>query len=127
MADTLVFYKDLSLDFIPHPVTGDIRPVTDETALRRSLLNVLRTKKGDKPFFSDFGTDLERYLFEPANALTESQINKEVYDTVTRFEPRVIVNSITSEIQDDGIAVVINYIIRNTNIQDSLEFSVSRV
>lgn len=127
MADTLVFYKDLSLDFIPHPVTGDIRPVSNETAVRRSLSNILRTKKGDRPFFSDYGSNLEKYLFEPANALTESQINKEVYDTVTRFEPRAIVNSITSEIQNDGIAIVINYTIRNTNIQDSLEFSVSRV
>lgn len=126
MADTPVFYKDLSLDMIPHPVSGDIRPITNETAIRRSLLNTLQTRKGERAFFSEFGTSLEKFLFEPANALTESLINKEVYDVVTRFEPRVTVTSIESKVEDHGIDIIVNYYIKSTTIQDSVEFSVTR-
>jgi phage baseplate assembly protein W len=126
MADTPIFYKDLSLDMIPHPVTGDIRPITNETAIRRSLLNTLQTRKGERAFFSEFGTSLEKYLFEPANALTENLINKEVYDVVTRFEPRVTVTSIESKVEDHGIDIKVNYYIKSTTIQDSVEFSVTR-
>ena len=38
---TITFFKDLPLDFIPHPVSGDVRPITNEAAIRRSLLNLL--------------------------------------------------------------------------------------
>lgn len=127
MADTPIFYKDLSLDLIPHPVSGDIRPITNETAIRRSLLNTLRTKQGERPFYSEFGTALEKYLFEPADALTESQINKEIYEVITRFEPRITITSIESKVQDNEIDIVVNYYITNTRIQDSVEFSVTRV
>lgn len=126
MADTPVFYKDLSLDMIPHPVSGDIRPITNEIAIRRSLLNTLQTRKGERAFFSEFGTSLEKYLFEPANALTESLINKEVHDVITRFEPRVTVTSIESKVEDHGIEIIVNYYIKSTTIQDSVEFSVTR-
>ena len=49
MAD-IVFYKDLGLDFTPHPVTGDVRPITNETAIRRSLMNLIKTRKGTNPY-----------------------------------------------------------------------------
>lgn len=126
MANTPVFFKDFSLDMIPHPVSGDIRPITNETAIRRSLLNTLRTKKGERPFFSEFGTSLEKFLFEPANALTETLINKEIHEVISRFEPRVTVTSIESKVEEDGIEVIVNYYIKNTNTQDSIEFSVTR-
>lgn len=126
MADTPVFYKDLSLDLIPNPTSGDIRPITNELAVRRSLLNLLRTERGERLFDSQLGTALRKFLFAPANALTEKEINNEVYDTIKRFEPRVAVTSITSTYQDEGIEIQVNYYIRNTNITDSIDLLVSR-
>ena len=40
----IAFFKDLSLDFTPHPVTGDVRPIINETAIKRSLMNLIKTK-----------------------------------------------------------------------------------
>lgn len=126
MADTPIFYKDLSLDFIPNPVSGDIRPITNDLAVRRSLKNLLSTRRGERLFDSKIGTALQKFLFAPANALTETEINNEVYDTIQRFEPRVIVTSITSKIENDGIEIQIFYTIRNTNVTDSIDLLVSK-
>ncbi len=126
MADTQIFYKDLSLDLIANPISGDIRPITNETAVRRSLINTLRTKKGERPFYYQFGSQLQKYLFEPATPLTEYQINREVNETIQRFEPRVVVNSVESKIDTDGITVKVSYTIINTGTQDSIELLVSR-
>lgn len=126
MADTPIFYKDLSLDFIPNPVSGDIRPITNDLAVRRSLKNLLSTRRGERLFDSKIGTALQKFLFAPANALTETEINNEVYDTIQRFEPRVIVTSITSKIENDGIEIQVFYTIRNTNVTDSIDLLVSK-
>lgn len=129
MADTVnnpVFFKDLSLDLIPNPTSGDIRPITNELAIRRSLLNLLRTEKGERLFDSEIGTALRKYLFAPANALTETEINNEVYETITKFEPRVVITSIKSTYEDEGIEIQVNYYIRNTSITDSVDLLVSR-
>lgn len=68
MAQT-IFYKDLPLDFTPHPVTGDIRPVTDELAIKRSISNLVKTPKGSRPFRPDYGSDVQQYASNKAHSL----------------------------------------------------------
>ena len=63
----LVFYKDLPLDFTPNPVTGDVRPITNEVAIKRSIKNLILTQKGTKPFMPDYGTIIKKYLFSSLN------------------------------------------------------------
>ena len=67
---TINFYKDLPLDFTPHPVTGDVRPITNEVAVRRSLSNLINTTKGSRPFMPDYGSSVKNYLFSRNGAFT---------------------------------------------------------
>ena len=60
---TFNFYKDLSLDFTPHPVSGDIRPIVDDLAVRRSILNLISTPRGRKPFYPEYGCKISNFLF----------------------------------------------------------------
>ena len=122
----IVFYKDLPLDFTPHPVTGDIRPVTDTAAIRRSIENLIKTKRGERPFRPDYGSNIHKYLFE-SGALSEDALNRDLYDTITRFETRVIVTEIQSKISENGINVKINYVIRNTNLTGNFSTAIKRV
>ena len=62
MAD-IIFYKDLPLDFTPHPVTGDVRPITNEVAIRRSLTNLINTTKGSRPFFPEYGSSVKFTIY----------------------------------------------------------------
>ena len=92
MANTsLIFYKDLPLDFTAHPVTGDVRAIKNEVAIKNSLRNLLSTKKGSKPFFPQYGTNLQNHLFNNINAFTKRSIQKEIQDATRLFEPRVFI------------------------------------
>lgn len=122
----IVFYKDLNLAFTPHPITGDVSPLTDETAIRRSLLNLIKTKKGTRPFRPDFGSNVYNYLFQ-SGPFVEDSLNRDLYETITRYEPRVIVNRIQSSINDDEIKIEVFYTIRNVSINTNLETTIRRV
>ena len=121
-----VFYKDLSLDFTPHPVSGDVRPVTDEVAIKRSLSNLLKTRRGTRPFRPDYGSDVYKYAFS-SGIFAESQLNESVYNCIKKLEPRVNVTKIKSTIGENSVEVIVNYNIINTNIKTTLETTIKKV
>ena len=129
MANTsLIFYKDLPLDFTAHPVTGDVRSIKNEVAIKNSLRNLLSTKKGSKPFFPQYGTNLQNHLFNNINAFTKRTIQKEIQDAVRLFEPRDSVENVS--VEDDrngsGVQVQIFFTIGNLNTKESLTLTFTR-
>jgi phage baseplate assembly protein W len=125
MAD-IAFFKDLSLDFTPHPVSGDVRPVINEVAIKRSIINLIRTKKGSRPFNPLYGCDLADYLFKYEPGFSEFNMKKEITDAIERHEPRVSVNEIDVKYEEYGITLNIQYIIRNINRVGSITTSLAR-
>jgi len=125
MAD-IVFFKDLSLDFTPHPVSGDVRPVINEVAIKRSIINLIRTKKGTRPFNPFYGCNLSDYLFAYEPGFTEFNMKKEIIDAIVRHEPRVIVDEINIKYEEYGITLNIQYIIKNINRMGSITTSLAR-
>lgn len=129
MANTsLIFYKDLPLDFTAHPVTGDVRPIKNEVAIKNSLRNLLSTKKGSKPFFPSYGTNLQNHLFNNINAFTKRSIQKEIQDATRFYEPRVVIDNVI--VDDDkngsGVQVQVFFTIKNMNTKESLTLTFTR-
>jgi phage baseplate assembly protein W len=122
----IIFYKDLPLDFIPHPVSGDIRPITNEVAIRRSLMNLILTRKGSRPFYPEYGSMIFNFLFEPSSAFTVFNIKESISDTIGRFEPRVTLRNVDIKIEDHGITMDLSYTINNTGKTSTLETTISR-
>lgn len=120
------FYKDLSLDFTPHPVSGDVRPIVDDLAVKRALMNLISTKKGSRPFNPEYGSNIGDFLFRSSDVFTQSEIEKSLYDTISRYEPRVNVLVIDAQFEDLGIKIKIDFIIRNSNRQTSLTTVIKR-
>ncbi len=46
-------FKDISLSFKPHPVTGDLPVLKNERAINASIRNIVQTIPGEK-FFNEF-------------------------------------------------------------------------
>ena len=115
MATALAIYKDLSLNLTANPVTGDTPPATNENAVKKALINLIKTTLGTKPFSPEYGTRLYDFLFGPADAQTESEINDELNQCITKFEPRVTVVSITTDMSNDGIEIQLNYYVTNVS------------
>ena len=67
---------------------------TDSDAIRADLLHLLLTNKGERLFLPDFGTDLTNYYFEPNDKITHDEIKDNLNDTIKKYIPNLIVNSI---------------------------------
>jgi phage baseplate assembly protein W len=122
----IAFFKDLSLNFTPHPVSGDVRPIINEVAIKRSIMNLIKTKKGTRPFNPEYGCDISSYLFSYEPGFTEFNMKKEIVEAIVRHEPRVIVNEIDIKYEEYGITLSIQYIIRNINRVGSISTSITR-
>jgi phage baseplate assembly protein W len=123
---TVTFFKDLSLDFTPHPVSGDVRPITDDTAVKRALLNLINTRRGSRPFNPEYGSDIGNYLFRNADIFAQHELEQSLYQTITRSESRVDVLRIDAQFEDSGIKIQIDFQIKNTNRQLTLATLVKR-
>jgi phage baseplate assembly protein W len=122
----IIFYKDLSLDFVPHPVSGDLRPITNEIAIKRSLKNLILTPRGSKPFKPLYGSDIKNYLFRNADAFTKHDLEKNIAETIALHELRVTVNKVTVVFEDYGIDINVNYFIKNVGGTDNLTVTLKR-
>jgi phage baseplate assembly protein W len=120
-------YSDLSLSFDQNPVTGDVRPVAGERAVKSALLNLLRTDLGTRPSNPEYGTRIKEYLFAPADSITEGEIIDDVADSIERFEPRVFVTAMEANVKENGIEIVVEYYVKEFGNPQTLETTISRV
>ena len=88
MANSKAF-KDIDLSFMPHPVSGDIRVLKNEDAIKRAVRNLVQTIDGERPFQSNLGTDVTRSLFDFVDYGTASVITQQIFDVLRGFEGRI--------------------------------------
>ena len=89
-------FKDISLSFVPHPVTKDLPVLKNENAIRRSVRNIVETIPTEKFFDSDFGSDVYKSLFDFVDFGTASIIQDQIKTCIDNFEPRV--NNVNVEV-----------------------------
>ena len=70
---------------------------TDNKAVKADLLHLILTRRGQRLYNPDFGTDLLRFIFEPNDSLTEEGIKEEIRTVVKRFLPNLKLNEILIE------------------------------
>jgi phage baseplate assembly protein W len=105
-------FKDISISFNVNPLTRDLIVLKNETAIVRSIRNLISTIKGEIPY-SDKGSNITNLLFENMNSITSSLIESEVTDTITRYEPRVSLISVVvnPDYDNNTYDIVITYTI----------------
>ena len=82
-------FKDITLSFIPHPVTKDLQVLKNENAIRRSVRNLVQTIPTERFFNSVLGSNVRRSLFDFVDIGTASVIQREIQIAIENFEPRV--------------------------------------
>jgi len=95
-------YRDLDLFFIKKKLSSkdsdgvvtvsgaksDIETVTDITAVKRSIRNLVLTNHYEKPFHPEIGCGVRELLFELMTPLTAHLLTRKVEDVITQYEPR---------------------------------------
>ena len=90
-------FKDVSMTFQKHPLTSDILALKNESAIARSVRNIVFTVPGEKPFDEDFGSQISQALFENINDISANIIKGEIKSSLLRYEPRVNVREVKVE------------------------------
>lgn len=109
-------FKDLSLSFEKHPITGDIAKLKDVDAVKRSVRNLVNTNFGERPFHPEIGSDIRATLFEPVSATISTVIARQVEDVINNFEPRVELANVicTGDIDNNGYEVTVEFYVVNS-------------
>jgi len=122
-------FSDFNLDFTPHPVTGDITKKLNENAIAQSIRDLLLTAHYERPFKPDLGSNLKKFLFEPIDNVTTSLIQDAIFQTLTNYEPRVVIQSVVAapNYEEDRYDVTVTFFVRNTIEPLSITFFLQRV
>jgi phage baseplate assembly protein W len=78
--------------------------VTDFELIKRDLLNSLNIRQGEMPGRPEVGTTIWSLIYEPQNAATTNEINREIQRVVAQ-DPRISISDINVYAQDNGILV----------------------
>lgn len=87
-------FKDVSMTFQKHPLTSDILALKNESAIARSVRNIVFTVPGEKFFNEDFGSRISQSLFENINDISANIIKNEIKSSLKLYEPRVNVKEV---------------------------------
>jgi hypothetical protein len=100
-------FKDISLSFQPHPVTGDIPVLKNEDAVR----NLIETSAGERPFKDALGTGVRDALFEFIDFPTASVVAQQIFDVLNGFEGRIdnVIVNVEPRPEDHSFEVQISY------------------
>ena len=97
-------------------------------ALVSNLLLLLLTEEGERFYMSDYGINLKKYIFQPNDQITESEVTEELRDRVKQFIPQLTISSVQffrSEVDEDNnplleneITALINFTYDNDTFSD---------
>ena len=82
-------FKDISLSFEPHPVSKDLKVLTNQDAIRKSVRNIVQTIPSENFFSPYFGSDVYKSLFNFVDFGTASTIRSQIQISLDDYEPRI--------------------------------------
>ena len=99
-------------------VHGNIATSSYEKNIEESIRIILSTTPGERGMHPDFGCKINENVFFPNSSRTVSLAVHYVEEAIVKWEPRVILKSVTGEADSDNpvkINIKINYEIRSVN------------
>jgi len=104
-------FKDISLSFTRSPITNDLVTLRNEDAIKKSVVNLCRTRLTDRFFNELLGTSIEDALFELVGEDIGVSLEEEIRTLLTNFEPRIKLTQINIEddIDENGLYITIRY------------------
>lgn len=122
-------FRDLDLSFLVNPITGDVSKTVDVDAIKKSVINLIKIRKGDKPFHPEVSSGVMDLLFEPASPITAIRLEREIRRVIGTYDTRVSLNKVEVQLSQggNGFHVSIEFFIRNVARPVNLNFSLDRL
>ena len=113
-------FKDFNLNFARHPVTGDIAKLTDVSAVKASVKNLILTNFYERPFHPEIGSDVRAALFELVTPQVAARLGRNIEDVIVNFEPRAELISVIvrANIDRNAYEATIKFNVVNTETDE---------
>jgi hypothetical protein len=110
-------YKDLDFTFKQNPNTNDVGIKKNNASVIQSVLNILRTNHGERPFNYTFGANLRAYLFENMTQITAASMSTSIETALKNWEPRleVLNTNIQAKADENDVMVTVTGKVISTN------------
>ena len=111
---------------IPFNAPSCFRPnYTTKEAIKNNLINFFLTNPGERPLNPTFGGGLRAFIFEQISDDNLEFLQEGIQDQLGIFFPSINIENLEVLKQEDlnTIIVSLDYSIKNTNINDTLEIS----
>lgn len=95
-------FTDISLSFVRNPVTNDILTLTNEDAIKKSVVNLVRTRIGERFFNSLLGTSIDNSLFELQTPEVTNFLEIEIKTLLKNYEPRIGVPTVLATYPEES-------------------------
>ena len=117
-------FKDLAVSFNANPSTGDFGVVKNENAIKQSVRNLILTMFGERPFQRDIGSRVKALMFEPWDPFSVDAIKSEIFNCLSRLEPRIQLTAVGLRDDSDinSVHVSIDYKIVGEPVSQNVDF-----
>ena len=95
-------FKDISLSFVRNPVTNDILSINDADAIKKSVINLVRTRTGERFFNQLIGSSVENSMFEIQTPEVAYSLELDIKTLLKNYERRVSVSSVLVTYPDES-------------------------
>ena len=107
-------FKEISLSFSKHPVTNDVTVLKNEDAIKKSVVNLCRTRLNERFFNELLGTSIEDSLFETNLDDISSFLEREITVLLKNYEPRITLRH-----------VIIDSLVDSYELQIRIEYEIT--
>ena len=99
------------MSFKVNPLTDDLIAIKNETAISRSIRNLVLITPGERFFNNGLGSRVNELLFETVDDLTASSVKSEIENTIRNYEPRVnlLTTKVSANPDSNEFDVIITY------------------
>ena len=94
-------FRDISLSFKRHPITNDVTALKNEDAIKKSVINLVRTAIGERFFNDILGTSVGNALFE-LDTFDNDVLREEIIVLLQNYENRIELTNVFAEAQTDS-------------------------
>ncbi|URP86126.1 baseplate wedge subunit [Enterobacter phage EC-F1] len=90
---------------------NDVTASKGAAAVKNSLIGIVTTQKGTRPFDSNFGCEIGEQIFENMNPLTAEAVRTSIVSAIRAYEPRVynLNVEVIPQYDENAITVTIYY------------------
>jgi len=117
-------FKDIPLSFTAHPVTGNVKALTNRDAVKQSVKNIVLTNHYERPYNPILGGDIISQLFENMDSITQYEISTNIRRALNNYEPRAIIDDIVTDFLEDQNAINVTITFRVNSDAEPIEVNV---